>query len=139
MGLIIPKYESDTGLILENAYACPVNIYYDDITKSMNFQLAIYANEQSYYNYKKPVDSDRFMGILGLIYDGSQNLIDKIDEAILLKANNVHDKTDEEIALHNHDLQFIDASDSWINTWDPEFNCFYGAYKSKMQPSGSEL
>ena len=128
MGLIIPNYTSNTGILLEEAYMCPVSVYYDNIQKILNFEIAIYVNKNAYINNLQPIEGS-IPGMMSFNYDGTQDLFNIIDTVILNKIAMVEGKTEEECISHNtNEVSYEGNIPNWPLIWDYKFASFAGAY-----------
>ena len=128
MGLIIPTYETKSGLNLTNAYLGLTTVWFDQHESRLSFKLDVYLSQQAYANRKEPVEST---GLDGELYAESINGMDiggMIDGVLIEKIAAVAAHTDEECAAHNLAIAGAGNANYWLEAWQPELRPFAAAY-----------
>lgn len=128
MGLIIPTYETKSGLNLTNAYLGLTTVWFDHNDSRLSFKLDIYLNRQAYENRKEPVESTGINGDLYVENIGGMDVNGMIDGILIEKIAAINSHTDAECQAHNNELVAIGNANYWLEAWQPELRVFSAAY-----------
>ena len=128
MGLILPTYETRSGLNLTNAYMGLANIWFNHADLQIGFKMSIYLNKDAYINHKDPVEDYAAEGSMFIESLDGMDITGLIDNALIDKIAVVVEHSDQECIEHNNTISNYNNANYWLEYWDINLRKFIDAY-----------